>query len=44
VNIALGAAAIDTCAAVDADADGTVAVNELIAAVNRALSGCPTEP
>jgi hypothetical protein len=35
-------AVVDTCAAMDGDADGTVAINELIAAVNRALSGCPT--
>jgi hypothetical protein len=42
VNVALGAAAVDTCAAMDGNADGTVAVNELIAGVNRALSGCPT--
>lgn len=40
VNIALGAAALDTCAAFDGDGDGTVAINELIAAVNAALAGC----
>lgn len=42
MNVALGTAAVDACAAMDGNADGTVAVNELIAAVNRALSGCPS--
>jgi hypothetical protein len=41
VNIVLGVADVDICAAMDTNADGTVPVNELIAAVNRLLSGCP---
>lgn len=41
VNIALGNAATQTCAAFDRDGNGQVAVNELIAGVNSALGGCP---
>jgi hypothetical protein len=40
VNIALGSAAVSTCASVDANGDGMVTINELIAAVTRALNGC----
>jgi hypothetical protein len=40
VNIALGNAAVSTCAAFDADAGGDVTINELIGAVNNALNGC----
>ena len=42
VNIALGSAAPQTCAACDSDGDGQVTINELIASVNNALGGCPT--
>jgi hypothetical protein len=42
VNIALGSAAVDTCPELDTTGDGTVTVNELIAAVTRALGGCPS--
>ena len=40
VNIALGNAAVGTCAAFDLDGNGRVEVNELIAGVNNAQSGC----
>jgi hypothetical protein len=38
VNIALGALLIDRCPALDFDVDGRVTIDELIEAVNRALS------
>lgn len=41
VNIALGNAAVDTCAAADRNGNGAVTVAELIAAVGSALNGCP---
>ena len=41
VDIALGAAVIDQCTALDLDRDGTVLVYELLAAVHRMLQGCP---
>jgi hypothetical protein len=40
VNIALNRANLDTCPVFDRDNSGTVAVNELVAAVNSALRGC----
>jgi hypothetical protein len=40
VNIALGNAAVSSCAAFDADGGDTVTISELIAAVNNALGGC----
>ena len=40
VNIALGTTSVDACPSFDADGDGAVTINELIAAVNRALNGC----
>jgi hypothetical protein len=40
VNVALGAAAIDSCRAADGNADGTVTIAELIAAVANALDDC----
>ena len=42
VGILLGERDARDCIALDADATLTVTVNELIAAVNRALEGCPT--
>ena len=42
VEIALGSAGINRCAAADGDGDGEVAIQELIAAVDAALSGCPS--
>lgn len=51
VNIALGLAHADGCPAADANGDGQVSVNELVAGVNAALLGCsglggatPTRP
>lgn len=41
VNIALGNAAVATCAAVDTNGDSEVTINELLAAVKAALNGCP---
>jgi hypothetical protein len=32
---------VEACIAFDRDADGSVAIGELIAAVNAALRGCP---
>ncbi len=40
MNIALGTLPVTNCSACDTDHDGQVAVNELIAAVLRALNGC----
>jgi hypothetical protein len=40
VNIALGTAALETCGAFDANHDGSVTVDELVIAVNKALNGC----
>jgi len=41
-NIALGSAAVSTCTAGDANSDGMITVNEIVAGVNNALNGCPT--
>jgi hypothetical protein len=41
VNIALGVAAVEDCSAFDTSDDGSVTIDELIAAVNNALTGCP---
>jgi len=40
VNIALGYADVSTCAAGDANGSGSIEINEIIAAVNKALNGC----
>jgi hypothetical protein len=40
VSIALGSAGLDTCPGFDADDSGTVAVDELVSAVNNAQLGC----
>ncbi len=40
VEIALGSAGTDRCAAADIDGDGQVAIQELIAGVDAALNGC----
>jgi hypothetical protein len=42
VNIALGVTSVDICEEMDANGDGTITVDELIVAVNRALTGCAT--
>ena len=39
-NIAGDRLPLDACAGFDADGDGSVAINELVQAVNRALTGC----
>lgn len=44
VNLALGIAAIEQCAAMDANRDGMVVINELVTAVSNALTGCPDTP
>jgi hypothetical protein len=44
VNIALGNASPAACTAMDANQDGRVTINELIAAVNAALNGCTAAP
>lgn len=41
IAIALGDASVDGCRSFDRDASGTVEVDELVAAVNAALHGCP---
>ena len=43
VNIGLGGATVDECAAIDANGDGEVLIGEIIAAVNVALAGCASE-
>ncbi len=40
VNIALGSSLVSTCSAGDADGNGEITINEIIAAVNNALNGC----
>ncbi len=42
VNIALGTASIDICPAGDVDGNGEITIDEIIAAVNAALTGCPS--
>jgi uncharacterized protein DUF1566 len=44
VNIALGTGDLAACPAGDADNSHTITINEIIAAVHNALSGCPAEP
>jgi len=45
VNIANGAAAVDTCTAADLNGDGSVTIDEIITAVGNALNGCaPVTP
>jgi hypothetical protein len=41
VNIGLGNAAVSTCTAGDANGDGEITVNEIVAGVSAALNGCP---
>ena len=41
VNIALGTNPVTSCPSFDINSDGTVAINELIAAVNNALERLP---
>jgi YVTN family beta-propeller protein len=44
VRIALAEEPIEGCPELDADGDGQVTVDELLQAVNNALSGCPSPP
>lgn len=41
VNIALGAAPVSSCRALDENGDGQIAIAELIRAVSNLLDGCP---
>ena len=41
-RIALGEGVLAECPAGDADGDGTITVDEFIAAISNALDGCPT--
>lgn len=41
VSVALGATPLNQCPAGDAGQDGSVTVDEILVAVNRALNGCP---
>ncbi|MBI3784230.1 MAG: hypothetical protein HY270_12610 [Deltaproteobacteria bacterium] len=40
VNIALGNAGVDTCNAGDTNHDGEITIDEILTAVNNALTGC----
>jgi phosphatidylethanolamine-binding protein (PEBP) family uncharacterized protein len=40
LNIILGLAPLTSCSVLDADSDGNITINELVAAVNNALRGC----
>jgi hypothetical protein len=40
VNIALGNAQLSDCTAGDANNDGHITIDEILTAVNNALSGC----
>ncbi len=42
VNIALGTTSVDACPSFDTNGDDAVTIDELVAAVNRALTGCAT--
>ena len=44
VNIAIGALAVSSCPAFDANRDGIVVVNELVAGVSNLLFGCGLTP
>jgi hypothetical protein len=44
VNIALGNATADTCTNADRNSNEGIEINELVAAVNSALDGCPDLP
>jgi hypothetical protein len=41
INIALGQARLPACPNADVSADGQITVDEILAAVTRALLGCP---
>jgi len=44
VDIALGQSATTTCEVIDRNRDGMVSIDELLAAVNAAVVGCPPMP
>jgi hypothetical protein len=44
VGIALGQAALSACPVIDRNGNGVVSVDELLAAVNALLNGCPALP
>ena len=44
VGILLGEQALAACAAFDKDFSGSLAVDEIVSAVNFALAGCPSRP
>lgn len=44
VNIALGTAAVETCAAGDGDGSGDITVDEILSGVTNALEGCSGDP
>ncbi|MCK6556132.1 CSLREA domain-containing protein [Candidatus Binatia bacterium] len=41
VNIAQGSLSLDACASSDANGDGDISIDEIVVAVNNALTGCP---
>jgi hypothetical protein len=41
IGIANGTAAIGACAAIDENGDGLITIDEIVAAVAAALTGCP---
>jgi hypothetical protein len=43
VNVALGSADVSLCQAGDVNRDGDITIDEVLAAVDNALDGCPTE-
>jgi hypothetical protein len=43
VNISLEATPVSICPVADKNGDGAVTINEIITAVNYALTQCPTE-
>jgi len=43
VDIVLGTADPQTCSNGDGNGDGAIKINDIVAAVNNALSGCPSE-
>ncbi len=44
VNVALGRAPVESCAAFDRNRDSQVTIDELLAGVNNASGGCPPDP
>ena len=42
VNIALGAATVDACPTADVGPDGQITIDQVLAAADNVLNGCPT--